>query len=72
MTKTIDVFGVTLTWPNGELTVVREHVVIVPGVDYGSDPVLDPGGEPTGYVTLVPSGRVVLAADAAWLTTPSL
>jgi len=67
MAETLDVFGVTLTWPNGELTVVREHVVIVPGVDYGSDPVLDPSGEPTGYVTLVPSGHVVLAADARTL-----
>lgn len=55
----LTVFGHTFDIVNG-CTVRRVKLVDTSRAgDYGSDPILDEAGNPTGLVKLIPSGRVV-------------
>jgi hypothetical protein len=69
--RSVDVFGVTLKFDsNGNMTVYRgSRIDLDSADDYGSDPVFGPDGEPTGYVLLIPSGRVVTAKEGRQITT---
>jgi len=55
----LTVFGHTFDIINGRPVRRVATIDLFKQGDYGSDPILDDDGNPTGLVKLVPSGRVV-------------
>ncbi|CAB4203434.1 hypothetical protein UFOVP1382_50 [uncultured Caudovirales phage] len=51
----------------GNPSVVRGKIDFNKKGDYGHDPIFNKDGEPTGFVKMVPSGRIVPSADSAKL-----
>lgn len=56
--------GYTFFASPGGTVIRRERIDLAREDDYGTDPVFDESGAPTGLVKLVPSGRVVTFEEA--------
>lgn len=62
--KTITFGGYTFDLNEGHVTIRRGKIDYTKDGDYGTDPIFDDDGNPTGLVRLHPSGRVVTVEES--------